>query len=103
MGADRLAYEAEIEELTARQEALWQEALPKFLAMRGCSLGLCGNVETLDLIARTDEDPKKREEARRRLDKEHSERELAWNRFAREIEQMEIAKAVLEDRRDRRL
>ena len=100
MTSERLAYEAEIKALTARQEALWQEALPKFLAMRGCGLGLCGNVETLDLIARTDEDPEKREKARRRLDREHGERELAWNRYAREIEQMEIAKAVLRQRRD---
>ena len=100
---DRLAYEVEIKELTARQEAVWQEALPKFLAMRGCSLGLCVHVETLDLIARTHEDPEKREAARRRLDKERGERELAWNRFAREIEQMEIAKAVLGERRVGRL
>ena len=103
MAADRLAYEVEIEELTKRQEAVWQEALPKFVAMRACSLGLCGDVETLDLIARTHEDPKKREEARRRLDREHGERELAWHRFAREIEQIEIAKAVLTQRRDGKL
>ena len=103
MAGDRLAYEVEIKELTKRQEAVWQEALPKFLAMRACSLGLCVQIETLDLIARTHEEAEKRESARRRLDRESGEREQAWNRFAREIEQMEIAKAVLGERRVGRL
>ena len=100
VAGDRLAYELEIKELKEKQATLWQNGLPAFIAMRACHLGLCVVHETWDLVSRTHEDPDRRESARRKLDKERGERELLWNRYAREIEQIEIAIAVLRERRD---
>jgi hypothetical protein len=93
-------YLAEIEELTKQQETIWTGGLAKFVAMRSCELGLCGQIDTLDRLAREATTLSAKGEAEQKAAAERATRQVNWLMVAREIEQIEIAKSVLRKRAD---
>ncbi len=100
---DKDQYQGEIEALQALQARIWIEGLNKYLESKRCKLGLCGKMNDLDLLAKTAVKVEDREEARRCLDGELGKRDMAWNRVAQQIEQIEITIAKLRERADGRL
>ena len=93
-------YDAEIEAIGKSQEAIWALALPKFLEMRSCGLGLCGGIDTLEERARTAETADDRGKAKMQIEKERALRELPWERATRAIGQLEITRATLKRLRE---
>ncbi len=100
---DREWYQAEIETFQQRQVDIWAAGLEKYLESKRCKLGLCGKMNDLDLLAKTAAKTEDREDARRLLDSELGKRDMAWNRVAQQIEQIEITIAKLRERADGRL
>jgi len=96
-------YEAEIEALDDRQRGLWLEARRAYMDMRGCSLGLCGQLDAIEEIAQTNPDADKRKEAADRARAMRAERKQAWDNRENLIAQIEVAKDVLRRRADGRL
>ena len=89
---------AEIERLREHQETVWREGLRKYLDMRSCDLGLCGEIEARVDAANTCQDPKKRGEMEGEIKHLRECRQETWRRVDKEVTQIEIAIDVLRRR-----
>jgi hypothetical protein len=96
----KVQYQAEIDALTERQEASWRDGLRKYVQMAACGLGICVEIDALDRLAREAKTPEEHDRNARKASAARAERQLNWDMVAREIEQIEIAKKVLEKQRD---
>lgn len=96
----REEHEAEINALEERQRAIWMDALPQFLEMRSCMLGLCGQIEAVDDIAVTSEDEEVRRKATARAKAMRAQRERPFEKIVWIISQLEIAKEIHRRRAD---
>ena len=80
-------------ELTDIQQA-WLEALPAYLEMKACQLGLCGKQEALEMIAKTSPDEAKRKRAQMELESLRYEVQAKWVAAVRRVEHLYIASQV---------
>lgn len=98
----REQYLAEIKGLEQKQAEIWEGGLQKYLA-QACALGLCAKLDTLRIQSRLGADAEQREKARLRLESEKTLLDEAWMLAVREVEHIEIAKAILLKLADGRL
>lgn len=83
------------EQIEERQRTIWADGLVKYIALRSCDLGLCGEIDTRVDAANTTRDPKKRAEHEEQIRLIREERKEIWNRVDRAITQLEITKRLL--------
>jgi len=80
-------------ELTEIEEA-WLDALPAYLEMQSCQLGLCAKADCLEREAETARDQKRREEAGQKLKALRYEGKAKWVAAVRRVEHLHIAKEI---------
>ncbi len=99
----REQYMEEIDALRKKQEEIWNKGLTAYLESVRCQLGTCGQMETLELAAKTCEDPEARQKAHFRLEAEKAHRQRGWTLAEREVRQLEVTISKLRERADGRI